>query len=253
MSRRWGALSESMEGAAAAHICALYAVPFLEIRGISNLVTDRDRGSWQVERAVAIAGRAALAVAACDRSPAFWQEDGESREAVCVLPIRPAPTTPSSSTRGSKGSCPVLPPWRSGSRTSTRSTSWRYRTRPTSSRSPCMPSPTCGRPTLFSIPAERWAGGVGRWWWLPRTEGFVPYLRCSVWRCWRTNSPVRGSPSPGSSPRLRCSWGSSPEDSDSRWSCPSTGSCRRSPRVRWTRVSSSTRAGSPSARTVCAG
>jgi futalosine hydrolase len=51
-----------MEGAAAAHICALYKVPFLEIRGISNLVTDRDRGSWQVERAVSVAGRAALAV-----------------------------------------------------------------------------------------------------------------------------------------------------------------------------------------------
>jgi futalosine hydrolase len=68
VSRRWGALSESMEGAAAAHICALYAVPFLEIRGISNMVTDRDRGSWQVERAVAIAGKAALAVArAIDR------------------------------------------------------------------------------------------------------------------------------------------------------------------------------------------
>ena len=61
---RWGALAESMEGAAAAHVCALYQMPFLEIRGISNLVVDRDRASWRVERAVAIAGRAALAVAA---------------------------------------------------------------------------------------------------------------------------------------------------------------------------------------------
>ena len=61
---RWGALAESMEGAAAAHICALYGVPFLEIRGISNLVGDRDRASWQVERAVAVAGDAALAVVA---------------------------------------------------------------------------------------------------------------------------------------------------------------------------------------------
>lgn len=61
---RWGALAESMEGAAAAHICALYGVPFLEIRGISNLVGDRDRGAWQVERAVAVAGEAALAVVA---------------------------------------------------------------------------------------------------------------------------------------------------------------------------------------------
>lgn len=61
---RWGALAESMEGAAAAHICALYRVPFLEIKGISNLVGDRDRDAWQVERAVAGAGRAALAVVA---------------------------------------------------------------------------------------------------------------------------------------------------------------------------------------------
>ncbi len=61
---RWGALAESMEGAAAAHICALYGVPFLEVRGISNLVGDRDRGAWQMERAVAAAGEAALAIVA---------------------------------------------------------------------------------------------------------------------------------------------------------------------------------------------
>jgi futalosine hydrolase len=61
---RWGALAESMEGAAAAHICALYGVRFLEIRGISNYVGDRDRGSWRVELAIAVAGEAALAVAA---------------------------------------------------------------------------------------------------------------------------------------------------------------------------------------------
>jgi futalosine hydrolase len=68
--RRWGAVAESMEGAAAAHICALYGVPFLEVRGISNLVVDRDRSSWEVDRAVAVAARAALAVAAAlDRLP----------------------------------------------------------------------------------------------------------------------------------------------------------------------------------------
>jgi len=70
VAARWGALAESMEGAAAAHICALYGVPFLEIRGISNLVVDRDRASWEVERAIAAAGRAALGVvAALDRLP----------------------------------------------------------------------------------------------------------------------------------------------------------------------------------------
>jgi nucleoside phosphorylase len=62
--RRWGALAESMEGAAVAHVCALHRIAFLEIRGISNLVGDRDREAWQVQRAVAGAGRAALAVVA---------------------------------------------------------------------------------------------------------------------------------------------------------------------------------------------
>jgi len=67
---RWEAVAESMEGAAAAHICALYGVPFLEVRGISNLVVDRDRASWEVDRAVAVAARAAFAVgAALDRLP----------------------------------------------------------------------------------------------------------------------------------------------------------------------------------------
>ena len=68
--RKWGAVGESMEGAAAAHICALYGMPFLEVRGISNLVVDRDRTSWEVDRAVAVAARAALAVgAALERLP----------------------------------------------------------------------------------------------------------------------------------------------------------------------------------------
>lgn len=64
LSRHWGALAESMEGAAAAHMCAFYGVPFLEIRGISNLIGDRDRDSWHIDRAVAVAAQAALAVCA---------------------------------------------------------------------------------------------------------------------------------------------------------------------------------------------
>jgi len=60
LADRWHAVAESMEGAAAAHICSLYGVPFLEVRGISNLVVDRDRDSWRVEEAAAVAGQAAL-------------------------------------------------------------------------------------------------------------------------------------------------------------------------------------------------
>jgi len=54
---RFGGLCENMEGAAAAHICAIYAIPFLEIRGISNLVEDRDTSKWRIQDA---------AQAACD-------------------------------------------------------------------------------------------------------------------------------------------------------------------------------------------
>lgn len=51
LHERFGALCESMEGAAAAHVCALHDVPFLEVRGISNLVEDRDRSKWRIEEA----------------------------------------------------------------------------------------------------------------------------------------------------------------------------------------------------------
>jgi futalosine hydrolase len=53
--QRWGGICESMEGAAAAHVCALYGVPFLEVRGISNLLVERDRASWRVDEASAAA------------------------------------------------------------------------------------------------------------------------------------------------------------------------------------------------------
>jgi futalosine hydrolase len=56
--RRFNALCESMEGAAAAHVCALHDIPFLEVRGVSNLVEDRDRDAWRIADAV----RAAQAV-----------------------------------------------------------------------------------------------------------------------------------------------------------------------------------------------
>jgi len=62
LAERWEAVAESMEGAAAAHICALYGTPFLEVRGISNLVGDRDRAAWEVQRAVAAASWAARAI-----------------------------------------------------------------------------------------------------------------------------------------------------------------------------------------------
>ena len=57
---RFGALCESMEGAAAAHVCAMHDIPFLEVRGISNLVEDRDRSKWKLKEAAEAAQRVTL-------------------------------------------------------------------------------------------------------------------------------------------------------------------------------------------------
>jgi futalosine hydrolase len=62
LAGRFGALCESMEGAAAAHVCTLYEVPFLEVRGVSNPVEDRDLSRWRLPEAVAVACDAALAL-----------------------------------------------------------------------------------------------------------------------------------------------------------------------------------------------
>ncbi|MBI5696839.1 MAG: hypothetical protein HZC51_14090 [Nitrospirae bacterium] len=50
---RYGALCENMEGAAAAQVAALYGVPFAEVRGISNMVEDRNRDAWDIPSATA--------------------------------------------------------------------------------------------------------------------------------------------------------------------------------------------------------
>ncbi|MEK7864753.1 MAG: futalosine hydrolase [Nitrospirota bacterium] len=46
-----GVICEKMEGAAVAHVCAMYGIPMLEIRGISNIVEDRDRSKWDIKTA----------------------------------------------------------------------------------------------------------------------------------------------------------------------------------------------------------
>ena len=52
LAARFNAICENMEGAAAAHICTLYTVPFLELRAISNRVEDRNKDAWDIPRAV---------------------------------------------------------------------------------------------------------------------------------------------------------------------------------------------------------
>lgn len=51
IEKRFDAICENMEGAAVVHICAIYGIPMLEIRGISNIVEDRDRSKWDIKTA----------------------------------------------------------------------------------------------------------------------------------------------------------------------------------------------------------
>ncbi len=62
LAARFGGLCENMEGAAAAHLCALYTVPFLELRGISNRVEDRNLDAWNLPLAAGHAQQAARAL-----------------------------------------------------------------------------------------------------------------------------------------------------------------------------------------------
>lgn len=51
---------ENMEGAAVAHVARIHGVPVGEVRGISNMVTNRDTTSWRLQEAAVAAQEAAL-------------------------------------------------------------------------------------------------------------------------------------------------------------------------------------------------
>ncbi len=59
---RYHALCENMEGAAAAQSAMLHGIPWLEVRGISNIVEDRDLKKWDVPRAARAAQQAVLRI-----------------------------------------------------------------------------------------------------------------------------------------------------------------------------------------------
>ena len=65
LHRHCGALLENMEGAGSAHVAALYAIPFLEIRAVSNRVGDRDKRRWDLP----------LAFRRCARAVRLYLED----------------------------------------------------------------------------------------------------------------------------------------------------------------------------------
>jgi len=68
LASRFGGVCEGMEGAALAHVAALYGAPFLEVRGISNLVEDRDLSRWRLADAAAAAQRAVRTLVAARES-----------------------------------------------------------------------------------------------------------------------------------------------------------------------------------------
>ena len=58
MRKRFNGICENMEGAAVAHICALYGIPMVEIRGISNIVEERDLRKWNIPLAASHVNKA---------------------------------------------------------------------------------------------------------------------------------------------------------------------------------------------------
>jgi len=61
LQRRFDVAIESMEGAAAAQVCLALGVPFAELRGVSNVVGERDRRAWDAPRAVRASTEALMA------------------------------------------------------------------------------------------------------------------------------------------------------------------------------------------------
>ena len=49
---RYSGICENMEGAAAAHVAVANGIPFVEIRGVSNRVVDRDLSQWDLPLAI---------------------------------------------------------------------------------------------------------------------------------------------------------------------------------------------------------
>jgi futalosine hydrolase len=60
LAGRFHGICENMEGAAVAQTCLRYGIDCLEIRGVSNLVEERDMKRWDIPRAVEAAQRFVL-------------------------------------------------------------------------------------------------------------------------------------------------------------------------------------------------
>jgi futalosine hydrolase len=60
LAARTNGAIENMEGAAVAHVAHLQGIPVGEVRGISNLVVNRDTASWKLKEAAAAAQHALI-------------------------------------------------------------------------------------------------------------------------------------------------------------------------------------------------
>lgn len=60
LAGKFDPICENMEGAAIAHICRIYGIPFVEIRGISNIVEDRNMKKWNIKLAAENCQKAVL-------------------------------------------------------------------------------------------------------------------------------------------------------------------------------------------------
>ncbi|MBI4601871.1 MAG: futalosine hydrolase [Planctomycetes bacterium] len=78
IAARWDPLAESMEGAAGALVALRLGCPFLEVRGISNLVGPRDRAAWDIDAACEHAAEVAVAVVAAELEAAAGQGTREA-------------------------------------------------------------------------------------------------------------------------------------------------------------------------------
>ncbi len=59
-SEKYKADIESMEGAALHYVCTLQQIPFVQIRGISNLVGERDKSKWKIPESLHAATNACI-------------------------------------------------------------------------------------------------------------------------------------------------------------------------------------------------
>lgn len=62
IERMYAGVCENMEGAAAAQVALMHDVPWIELRGISNIVEDRDTSKWMASQASEAAQQAVQAL-----------------------------------------------------------------------------------------------------------------------------------------------------------------------------------------------